>query len=60
MNQTNDTVFTLSNGEVSVWVEEGSTIHLRCVTSYGDPVELNADEVKDLIGVLERLVHEIE
>lgn len=60
MNQTNDAVATLSNGEVRVWVEVGSAIHLRSVTAFGDPVELNAVEAKELIRLLERLVHEIE
>jgi hypothetical protein len=60
MKQSNDTVVTLSNGEVNVWVDEGSAIHLKCVTRFGDPVELNVEEAKELIGVLERLVHEIE
>jgi hypothetical protein len=47
--------FSLSNGEVSAWVDGG--IHLKATTSQGDPVELSADEAKVLVAALSRMIH---
>ena len=33
--------FEISDGEVSFWVEQGQSMCLKAVTSFGDPVELN-------------------
>ncbi len=49
-----------SNGEVYFWIEQGSSIHIKAATEkYNDPVELTADEAKEigqeLIKVAEKL-----
>ena len=36
--------FEISDGEVSFWVEQGQSMYLKAVTSFGDPVELNGTE----------------
>lgn len=38
----------LSNGEIRLWAEHGTSIHLKAVTAYGDPVELSEDEATEL------------
>jgi hypothetical protein len=47
--------FELSNGEVRGWAFEGASAHLKCVTAYGDPVEL-----KELCATLLRLATLVE
>ena len=60
MPSSNDEVISLCDGQVSVWVESGSSIHLKCITKYGDPVELNAEEARELCDVLRAAVKQIE
>ena len=52
--------FELANGEVRGWAVEGAAIHLKCVTKYGDPVELGAEEIRELCAQLLELVNVIE
>jgi hypothetical protein len=40
---------------VYAWVEQGSSIHLKAVTTAGDPVELSADEARAVADALLRL-----
>jgi hypothetical protein len=40
-------------GDVYMWVEQGSSVMLKAVTSFGDPVELTADEVQEVIAALQ-------
>ncbi len=60
MNETRQEVFKLSHGDVVAWVEPGEAVHLKCVTPQGDPVELNAEEIKALCEALQRLAAEAE
>jgi glycogen debranching enzyme len=46
-------VFKLSNGELAVWEDGG--IHIKAVTSRGDPVELSETEALELADALIRL-----
>lgn len=60
MNTDNRDIITLSNGDIVMWVEPGAALHIKCVTKHGDPVELGAEEVKELSAILKRLVMNIE
>ncbi len=60
MNKANEKVFELSHGDVVAWADPGAAVHLKCVTPHGDPVELNAEEVKALCAALQKLAREIE
>lgn len=42
----------LSNGEIRLWVAQGTSIHLKAVTVFGDPVELSYDEATELAQAL--------
>ncbi len=55
----NDDVIVLCNGDISIWTESDSTLHIKCVTEFGDPVELNADELRELCDALRVLAHRI-
>lgn len=48
----------IAHGDVRAWVEQ-ETVHLKAADQYGDPVELNADELKLLIGELTRLYESV-
>ena len=49
---------SLSDGEVRAWIDGG--LHLKAVTTFGDPVELNSDEVRALIAGLCELLRELD
>jgi len=49
----------LDGGNVRLWINEGGVISLKVATIEGDPVELNADEVLELVTALQRLVGNI-
>lgn len=53
-----DTTLSLSDGEVRAWIDGG--LHLRAITSFGDPVELNEGEVRQLIDGLTTLLQRLE
>jgi hypothetical protein len=52
--------FTMSNkqiqkfagGEVYFWLEQDSSIHLKAVSAHGDPVELTADDAREIAAAL--------
>jgi hypothetical protein len=60
MNTNSDEITTLSNGDIVMWAEPSGSLHLKCITKHGDPVELSAEEVKELCVMLERLLKSIE
>jgi len=48
-----DGKFYLSDDEhLKVWVEQDTSIHLKAVTKWGDPVELTANDARQLAKVL--------
>lgn len=51
----NSEVVRLSDGEVTLWTDEDRSIHLKAVSSFGDPIELNAEEATELANELLRL-----
>ena len=46
--------------EWKAWAEPDGPIMLKAVSPYGDPIELNVQEAKELIKKLSELVTEIE
>jgi hypothetical protein len=47
----NETEIELSDGEVRAWIEQ-ETVHIKAITTSGDPVELADKEVKELAEAL--------
>ena len=37
-----------ADGDVSFWIEQDSSIHLKASSSHGDPVELSAEEARSI------------
>ena len=60
MDLPNEEIVTLDNGNIVMWVAFGTSVHLKCITKYGNPVELNAEEVFELCEVLQRFAKQIE
>jgi hypothetical protein len=50
----------LSNNEISLWIENGTSIQMKAVTKYGDPVEINYDEAIELSNILRKMADEIK
>ena len=61
MSHPPNEVVRLSDGDIVVWVEQGDgSVMLKAITRHGDPVELNAEQLKELCEVLMRLARSIE
>jgi hypothetical protein len=41
-----------AGGEVYFWLEQDSSIHLKAVSAHDDPVELTADEAREIASAL--------
>ena len=59
MPQDTDVV-KFSNGEIYMWLEQGTSIQIKAVTSFGDPVELTASEARDVAQALLRLAQQLD
>lgn len=59
MNPKDNEIVSLSDGEIVIWVDGESSLHMKCITRQGDPVELNYDGVNDLCQVLQKLAERI-
>ena len=45
---------------ITVWIGEGNaSVHLKTIEPYGDPVELNEDEVSERVALLNELADKI-
>jgi len=47
--------FENSEGDVRLWIEQGSAIHLKAISPHNDPVELTAEQALELAQALQRL-----
>jgi hypothetical protein len=55
MKPDNTKIVTFSQGEVSLWPEQGSSIMIKAITKSGDPVELEPEEARKLAEILMEL-----
>ena len=46
--------------DVRVWVAQGSSIMLKAATQHGDPVELTAQDARNIARVLSELADELD
>ena len=47
-----DGSWSTDDGEVSLWIADGGSIHLNAVSPYGDPTELTAELARELAAAL--------
>lgn len=52
-------VYTLSD-HIVLWVDQGSSIHIKTTEPHGDAVELGKGEAQELIDVLSKLLKQIQ
>ena len=50
--KSNQDYFETSDGAVRIWIEQGSSIHIKAVTKENDPVELSESEAIEIAEVL--------
>jgi len=53
-------IHRFSDGEVYFWIEAGTSIHLKSITPQGDPVELSADEAREIATQLLECAEKLE
>ncbi len=51
--------YQLDDGDLKVWSEQNSSVHIKAVSKTGDPVELGQSELRALIELLNKLLVEI-
>jgi len=56
----NENVYELAGGEVCLWTDDDASIHLKINNKSKDPVELNADEARELGKLLLKLADKID
>ncbi len=54
-----DDLVKIANGEVYFWTEHGTSIHIKAITSFGDPVELSMLEAEELAEKLTTMISKI-
>ncbi|SEK11806.1 hypothetical protein SAMN03159494_05533 [Achromobacter sp. NFACC18-2] len=51
--------FQSNDGCIQVWIEQGTSIHIKAATNLNDPVELSESEALELAEVLKALCRRI-
>ncbi|QQS07106.1 MAG: hypothetical protein IPK50_09465 [Fibrobacterota bacterium] len=46
--------------EIRVWIEQGTSIHIKAISPFGDPVELTEVDARNLASYLNRMADELE
>ena len=60
MNSDNHDRKTLADGEIAIWIVDNASLHIKCVSRQGDPVELNSEEAIELCEILAAFAKRIE
>jgi len=53
-------VMSIADGQITLWTADERSIHLKAISSHGDPVELSAEEARELARELLRLASATE
>ena len=56
LNQSVD-IKRFADGDVFLWIEQESSVHIKTVSEHGDPVELTEDEAEELGKALISMSH---
>jgi hypothetical protein len=61
MTPPSERIRTFADGQIVLWIAEGgSSLMLKAISPFGDPVELNAEEIQELCDALVQLKNNIE
>ncbi|MDR0481299.1 MAG: hypothetical protein LBG66_05375 [Gallionellaceae bacterium] len=58
-DELNQDYFETGDGAVRIWIEQGTSIHIKVVTEKNDPVELSEDEALEIAETLRRFAGRI-
>lgn len=58
-DESEQNYFETSDGAIRIWIEQGTSIHMKAVTSEDDPVELSEAEAIEVSEVLKRFANKI-
>ena len=58
MKALDNGTFTLD--DLTIWVDPGSSVHLKIVSQHGSAIELSGDQARDLADLLVRLAAEAD
>ena len=47
-------------GEFRAWIEQETSIHVKAVTQYGDPIELSAEAARLIANMLIAMADELD
>jgi hypothetical protein len=48
---------SMCDGDVHLWIEQGSSMHIKAITSDGDPVEMSWAQARELAAQLMMLAN---
>ncbi|QTD89791.1 MULTISPECIES: hypothetical protein [Burkholderia] len=51
--------FETNDGTVRIWIEQGTSIHIKAATVENDPVELSESEAMEIAEILNRFASRI-
>ena len=49
-----------SDGDVRLWVDPDGVIHLKAADTFGDAIELTADEAREVAQALQELADQLD
>ena len=49
-----------AEGQIALWTDEERSIHIKAISPHEDPIELNAEEAKELAAALLKLAMMVE
>lgn len=48
----NNMIKKISDGDITVWIEQETSIAIKAITEFNDPVELSGEEARELARTL--------
>jgi hypothetical protein len=51
---------SFAEGDVYFWIEQGTSIQLKAVSAHKDPVELTADDAREIASALMKAANELD
>jgi hypothetical protein len=57
---SNKITYDAAGGEITLWIDSDGPMHMKVNSKFGDPVELNADEARELAQLLLKLADKID
>jgi hypothetical protein len=52
-------VIYIADGDIKFWIENGSSLMIKAITKFGDPVELSSEEALELANKLSEYANQI-